>query len=159
MTDEKDEKKSAEEAEEKAEEKTTPEQASRQAVAAPMTTAPPTSEARPADNAAAPAPGLSSLAASAQANWQKSLVAHINLYKRYPIEARDHKMQGEVSVEFTLDQRGNIISSRVAKSSGSSVFDEEALAILQRAAPLPAPPEQSPANGISLILPIQFRIK
>jgi protein TonB len=145
--------------EEKVEEKTTPEQASRQAVAAPMTTAPPSSEARPAETAAAPAPGLSSLAASAQASWQKSLVAHINRYKRYPTEARDHKMEGEVSVEFTLDARGNILSSRVAKSSGSSVFDEEALAILRRAAPLPAPPEQSPANGISLMLPIQFRIK
>src|SRR5262245_20704612 len=60
------------------EEKVTPEQASRQALAAPMTTAPPASEAKQADTAVAPAPGLSALAARAQASWHKSLVAHIN---------------------------------------------------------------------------------
>ena len=53
--------------EEKVEEQTTLEQVSRQALAAPVTTAPPASEARPADTAAAPAPGLSALAARAQA--------------------------------------------------------------------------------------------
>ena len=145
--------------EEKVEEKTTPEQASRQALAVPATTAPPVSEARPADSAAAPAPGLSVLAARAQASWHNSLVAHINRYKRYPSEARAKKIEGEVSVEFTLDRHGNILVSRVVKSSGSSLFDEEALAILQRAAPLPAPPAQVPADGFSLVLPIQFRIR
>jgi protein TonB len=124
-----------------------------------MTSAPSTAEARPAATAAAPAAGVSVLAARTQASWHKSLVAHINRYKRYPIEARAHKMEGEVSIEFTLDRRGNIISSRIVKSSGSSVFDEEALAILQRAAPLPAPPEYSPAYSLSLVLPIQFHIR
>jgi periplasmic protein TonB len=145
--------------EEKVEEKITPEQTSRQAMAAPMTTAPPASEARPADTTAAPAPGLSALAARAQATWHKSLVAHINRYKRYPSEARARKIEGEVSIEFTLDRHGQIIGSRVVKSSGSSLFDQEALAMLQRAAPLPAPPEQVPADGFSLVLPIHFRIK
>jgi protein TonB len=144
---------------EKVEEKVTPEQTSRQALAAPMTTAPPASEARPADTSAAPAPGLSALAARAQATWHKSLVAHINRYKRYPSEARARKIEGEVSIEFTLDRHGQIIGSRVVKSSGSSLFDQEALAMLQRAAPLPAPPEQVPADGFSLVLPIHFRMK
>jgi periplasmic protein TonB len=145
--------------EEKVKEKTTPEQASRQASAAPVTTAPPASEARPTDTAAAPAPGLSALAARAQASWHKSLSAHINRYKRYPTEARARKIEGEVSIEFTLDRHGNILVSRIVKSSGSSLFDQEALAMLQRAAPLPAPPEQVSADGFSLVLPIHFRIK
>jgi periplasmic protein TonB len=140
-------------------EKTTPEQVSQQALANSVTTAPPPSEARPADTAAAPAPGLSAFAARAQASWHKSLVAHINRYKRYPTEARTHRMEGEVNVQFTLDRRGNVLSSRIARSSGSSVFDEEALAVLQRATPLPAPPEQSPGDSLSLVLPIQFHIR
>jgi protein TonB len=144
---------------EKVEEKAIPEQTSRQALAAPMTTAPPASEARPADAATAPAPGLSALAARAQASWHKSLSAHINRYKRYPNEARARKIEGAVSIEFTLDRHGNILGSRVVKSSGSSLFDQEALAMLQRAAPLPAPPEQVPPDGFSLVLPIHFQMK
>src|SRR5262252_8926775 len=99
-----------------------------------MTTAPPPSEAKPADAAAAPAPGLSAIPSKAQANWQRSLVAHINRYKRYPAEARAHKVEGIVSVEFTLDRSGQILSSRVAQSSGSPILDEEAVALIRRAA-------------------------
>jgi protein TonB len=124
-----------------------------------MTTAPPPSEAEPANAAAAPAPGLSAIAVKAQANWQRSLVAHINRYKRYPAQARAHKVEGIVSVEFTLDRSGQILSSRVAHSSGSAVLDEEAVALLRRAAPLPSPPQEVPPEGFSLVLPIRFQMK
>jgi protein TonB len=144
--------------EEKSDEKAAPEQNSHQALAAPMTTAPPPAEAKASDAAVAPAPGLSAIAAKAQATWQKSLVAHINRYKRYPAEARAHKMTGIVTVEFTLDRRGQVLSSRVMHSSGSAVLDEEAVALLRRAAPLPTPPQEVPPEGIPLALPIHFRM-
>ena len=144
---------------EKADEKVAREEDSRQANAAPMTTAPPPSEADPSNAAAAPAPGLSAIAVKAQANWQRSLVAHINRYKRYPAQARTHKVEGIVSVEFTLDRSGQILSARVAHSSGSAVLDEEAVALLRRAAPLPSPPQEIPPEGFSLVLPIRFQMK
>jgi len=129
-----------------------------QANAAPMTTAPPPSEAKSSDAVAAPAPGLSAIAAKAQANWQRSLVAHINRYKRYPTEARAHRMTGIVTVEFMLDRRGQVLSSRVMHSSGSAVLDEEAIALLRRAAPLPTPPQKVPPEGIPLAIPIHFHM-
>jgi protein TonB len=147
------------EPEEKADEKVDHKENSRQTVAAPMTTAPPSSEAKPTEAVAAPAPGLSAIAAKAQANWQSSLVAHINRYKRYPAEARAHKVEGIVSVEFTLGRSGQILSSRVAHSSGSAVLDEEAVALLRRATPLPTPPQEVPPEGVSLVLPIHFRMR
>jgi len=147
------------EPEERADEKVAREENSRPTAAAPMTTAPPPSEAKPSDTVAAPAPGLSAIAAKAQANWQRSLVAHINRYKRYPAEARAHKVEGIVSVEFTLDRSGQILSSRVAQSSGSPILDEEAVALLRRAAPLPSPPQDIPPEGVSLALPIHFRMR
>ena len=52
-----------------------------------------------------------------------------------------------------------MIASRVVRSSGSSALDEEALAVLQRASPLPAPPAQVGGTTFDLTLPIQFRIK
>src|SRR5262249_24560962 len=118
-----------EKSQEKADGKVAHEEASRRANANPITTAPPPSEAKLANAAAAP--GLSTISEKAQANWQKSLVAHINRYKRYPTEARTHKVEGIVSVEFTLDRSGQILSSRVAHSSGSVVLDEEAVALLR----------------------------
>jgi TonB family protein len=39
-------------------------------------------------------------------------------------------MTGFVTVEFTLDRRGQVLSSRVMHSSGSAVLDEEAIALL-----------------------------
>lgn len=145
--------------EEHEDEKVAPEQNSRQASAEPMTTAPPASDAIPSNIAAAPTPGLSALAAKTQATWHNSLVAHINRYKHYPVAARAHGMEGVVNVEFTLDRSGQIVSSHITRSSGSPVLDEEAMAMLRRAAPLPAPPAQTPAEGFRLALPIQFRMK
>ena len=147
------------EPEEKSDEKVAREENSRQTAAAPMTTAPPPSEAKPSVAAAAPAPGLSAIAARAQANWQSSLVAHINRHKRYPAEARAHKVEGIVSIEFTLDRSGQILSSRVIHSSGSPILDEEAVALLRRAAPLPSPPQEVPPEGVRLALPIHFRMR
>src|SRR6516225_9690 len=147
------------EPEEKSDEKVAREENSRQPAAAPMTAAPPPSEAKPSVAAAAPAPGLSAIAARAQANWQSSLVAHINRYKRYPAEARAHKVEGIVSIEFTLDRSGQILSSRVIHSSGSPILDEEAVALLRRAAPLPSPPQEVPPEGVRLALPIHFRMR
>jgi protein TonB len=148
-----------EKSEEKADEKFVAEQDSQQALAAPMTAAPPPLDAKPSDAVAAPVPGLSAIVAKAEANWHKSLVAHINRYKRYPAEARAHKIEGIVSVEFTLDRLGQIVSSRVAHSSGSPVLDEEAVTLLRRAAPLPMPPQQVPPEGIHLTLPVNFHMK
>jgi periplasmic protein TonB len=144
---------------EMADEKSVAEQDSQQALAAPMTAAPPPSDAKPSDAVAAPAPGLSAIVAKAEANWHRSLVAHINRYKRYPAEARAHKIEGIVNVEFTLDRLGQIVSSRVAHSSGSPVLDEEAVTLLRRAAPLPMPPQEVPPEGIHLTLPVNFHMK
>jgi protein TonB len=68
-------------------------------------------------------------------------------------------MEGVVTVEFNLDPSGQILSSRIVDSSGSTVLDEEAMALLKRAAPLPAPPTHVSPDGLYLTLPIQFRMK
>jgi protein TonB len=134
-------------------------QAPDQTVAAPLTTAPPRVEAKPAAVAAAPTPGASANPSRAQATWQKALINHLNRYKRYPDGARARGVQGSVSVQFTLDRAGQVVASRVLRSSGSTLLDEEALAVLQRASPLPTPPDQLAGATFDLSLPIQFRIR
>jgi protein TonB len=129
------------------------------AAAAAQATAPPRVEARPAPPAAAPSAGAGASTARVLASWQRSLLSHLNRHKRYPQGARARGLQGEVSVEFTLDRAGRVVRSLVVKSSGSSLLDQEALAVLQRASPLPAPPDQLAGNTFDLALPIQFRIR
>ena len=134
-------------------------QEAEQASAAPLTTAPPRVEAQPAPSAAAPSPGQAPSIARVQASWQKRLIDHLNRHKRYPDAARSRRAQGIVVVAFRLDSSGQVVASRVTKSSGSQALDEEALAVLKRASPLPAPPEQIAGPMLDLVLPIQFRIK
>jgi protein TonB len=86
-------------------------------------------------------------------------VKHLDRFKRYPEIARARGNQGEATVQFTVDRTGHVIAARVVHSSGSSALDEEALAVLKRADPLPAAPDQVGATTFDLTLPIQFRIK
>ena len=146
--------------EEKPQEDKPQQQSADQVVAAPLTMAPPRVEAKEEPVAAAPSPGISAAAvARAQAAWEKALVSHLNRFKRYPDAARARSSQGDVAVQFTIDRTGGLVASRIVRSSGSSALDEEALAVLQRASPLPAPPGQVSGTTFDLTLPIQFRIR
>jgi periplasmic protein TonB len=128
--------------------------------AAPLTMAPPKVEPTEEPLRAAPTLGQAAERVKrAEASWQKALVSHLNRFKRYPDAARARGSQGSVLVEFTIDRSGNIVASRVLRHSGSSFLDAEAIAVLQRASPLPRPPAEITGELFPLTLPIQFRIK
>lgn len=148
-----------EKSEEQEDQEVTSERNTRQSSASPVTTAPPVSETTLAEVPTAPSVGISAAAARAQATWYNTLAAHLNRYKRYPMQARAHNIEGVVKIEFTLDRSGQVVSSRILQSSGSSFLDEEAMAMIRRAAPLPAPPQQVPGTALSLAVPIKFRAK
>lgn len=134
-------------------------QKSEASVGDPITAAPAKTEAPVAQKTVAPVAGTSRSALRAQATWQKSLLTHLNNNKRYPNVARTRGEQGVAKVQFTIDRRGHVVSTHLLSSSGSAALDEEALSVLRRASPLPAPPEGFGGDTIALTLPIQFRIK
>jgi periplasmic protein TonB len=103
---------------------------------------------------AAPAPGQDEeRSAVAMATWDRALSVRLEAVKRYP--ARAHGERGIAHVVFRLDRNGHVLSSRITQSSGSAVLDEDALATIKRAEPLPAPP-----SGISdALLTIETAIK
>jgi protein TonB len=128
--------------------------------AAPLTMAPPKVEPSEEPVKVAPAAGQSSERVKrVEASWQKALVSHLNRFKRYPDAARARGSQGSVLVEFTIDRSGKVVASRVLRHSGWPLLDEEAIAVLQRASPLPGPPAEMTGELFPLTLPIQFRIK
>jgi protein TonB len=114
----------------------------------------PTRADQQADRPAAPMPGLSSRSSDALPNWITQVSAKIQRNKRYPSEA--HGDLGVVRVSFSVDRQGGIHSVRLVKSSGSSVLDKEALALVQRAEPLPPPPPELPGAQIPLTQQINY---
>ena len=120
----------------------------------PAATAPPDpmiTAALPAGPVAGQTPTLSS---RAFATWQLRLVAHLERFKRYPRDARP--AQGVVNIAFTIDRKGALLDARIAKSSGSARLDAEALSMVRRAQPLPAPPPETADSQLSQVAPIRF---
>lgn len=126
----------------------------------PVTTAPPKIEdAKTSTVTAAPRQGTSMATERLQASWQKTLSRHLNNHKRYPAEATRRGHTGVVNVKFVIDATGQVVEAVVEKSSGSQSLDDEALAMLRRASPVPAPPDIFGGQLTSWVLPIQFSIK
>jgi|SRR4249919_972351 protein TonB len=110
-----------------------------------------------ANQAAAPMPGASSRNSNAAPNWKTQLVAALERQKRYPSEARGD--QGTAQLAFNVDRQGGVHNARVTRSSGSSVLDHEALALVQRAQPLPPPPPEIPGAQIPIVVPIRYNAR
>jgi protein TonB len=131
--------------------KTEPEKVERKPPA-PRTTAAPRSEQRTAERPAAPSPG-SEASRAAIASWRSQVVARLQSVKRYPSGADG---SGTVLVNFTVDRSGQVIARSVARSSGNSAFDQEALAMVARASPFPPVPAAIAGASVHLPVPINF---
>jgi protein TonB len=121
---------------------------------APRTTAPTPSASPRADRAAAPALGAASIPSVSQASWRSGLMAHLNRHKRFPPGAAG---SGTASVLFTISRSGQVLSARLSRSSGDRVLDQEAIVLVRRASPVPAPPPDMGGGGsITLSVPVRF---
>jgi len=124
--------------------------------AAPVPTAP-VSVAVTAEREAAPAAGqVDRPTSQAIVSWQRQLIAHLERYKRYPPNA--HGEVGTANVAFTLDQTGRASGIRIVRSSGSAALDDETLAMIRRAQPLPPPPGGITDAELSFIVPIRYAV-
>jgi len=68
----------------------------------------------------------------ADALWKR-----IEQLKRYPHLARINRLEGKVVLRAVIKADGQLVELEVAKSSGHSVLDHDALEVLRRASPLP----------------------
>ena len=113
----------------------------------------PAAQAQRSERAAAPAPGAASASPAAAANWRGALIAHLNRHKRFPSGASP----GVVQVSFSIDRGGRVTSARLLRGSGDPALDEEAVAMIRRASPVPAPPDGMGGGGaLALAVPIRF---
>ena len=122
---------------------------------APRTTAAPRSDQRTAAIPRAPSPG-SGQSRDATLRWQTLVAARLQQNKRYPAAAEARHEQGVVTLSFTVDRDGRVLAKSIARSSGHPALDEEVLAMIQRAQPLPAFLPGMEQRPINLTQPIRF---
>ena len=123
------------------------------------TITPPPVAARPpvaAPVKATPAPQKS--VEEARDSYLGRVLAQLNRFKQYPRSARQARIEGVVMLHFVMDADGRVQSFEIAKSSGRPVLDAEALALIQRAQPLPALPADYPTRTLDAIVPVEFSL-
>ncbi|WP_456776822.1 energy transducer TonB [Bradyrhizobium sp. USDA 4369] len=76
--------------------------------------------------------------------------------KRYPAAAAAEHQTGTVQLNFTVSRNGRVLSRHIVRSSGSSALDQEVLAMIERAQPLPPFPPSMPQAQTVLTVPITF---
>jgi len=118
----------------------------------PVVAVPPPPKAAPVAAPVAPSP----VAVEGRDVFLGKLLAQLNRFKQYPRSARQAHIEGVVQLHFVMDAQGKVLSFEIAKSSGRPVLDAEALALIQRAQPLPALPADYPTRTLDAIVPIEF---
>jgi protein TonB len=88
--------------------------------------------------------------------WKSKLFSHMNRNARY-LQRKMRNAKGLVTVAFVIDPSGNVLSARVAGSSGDPAVDQLALEAVRRASPVPAPPPALAEPRKSISLPMLFK--
>lgn len=125
-----------------------------------QTTAPAAAPAPAAQATAAPPPGIASQPSpDAVRRWQATLVAHLQRHKRYPGAARRDGEEGVAYLRFTMDRNGMVLGKRLDRGSGHASLDQETLALVERAQPLPQPPADMQGDRFEFVVPVQFQLR
>jgi len=95
----------------------------------------------------------------AQDDFSRELAIHIARFKKYPRIAARRGWQGDVVLEVELTGKGQLIKKGVMKSSGHKPLDTEAIKMIDRAVPFPAPPNILSESTFTILVPISFTLR
>jgi len=95
---------------------------------------------------------------SVKSDYSNLLATAISKYKQYPKLAQVRGWQGIVIVEIEMSPTGAVLSMTIKKSSGYDILDAEAMQMIQRAMPLPPPPESLKSKNFTVLVPVSFQL-
>ncbi|WP_139973727.1 energy transducer TonB [Ochrobactrum sp. CGA5] len=98
----------------------------------------------------------SASAGVSSAKWTSKLQSHMARNVRF-LQRRSRNAKGLVQVTFVIDPSGNVLSARLAGSSGNPDADRLALEAARRASPVPAPPAAIAKARMPITLPLLFK--
>lgn len=91
--------------------------------------------------------------------YVRRFLASLDRHKEYPRSARARRLEGTTLLWMRMDRSGQVLASRVEKSSGHSVLDRAVLQAVRNANPLPALPASDARAQVELEVPIAFRMR
>jgi protein TonB len=129
-----------------------------------------TSVAQPTPKEVAPSPPAETISKIPNIVPQEQVTQHIESYssllanaiakyKQYPKIAQMRGWQGTVIADLEIDTKGAVISIKIKKSSTYEVLDNEALEMIKKASPFPAPPESLRGKNFNVLVPISFKLE
>lgn len=75
------------------------------------------------------------------------------------MRALRQRHEGVTYLRFSVDRRGAVTAVRLERGSGSAALDAEALEVVRRAQPLPAPPREIEGDPVEVVVPVEFRLR
>lgn len=88
--------------------------------------------------------------------YRARIARHLARFKRFP--GRAQARQGQVVIAFDLSPDGRVLETKLVQSSGVSVFDAEAVAMIRRAEPYPVE-ARAKSGKVSFVVPVSFRLR
>ncbi len=79
--------------------------------------------------------------------------------KQYPKIAQMRGWQGDVMLDLKLDGNGKVLSATVSESSGHEALDKQALEMVRKASPFPAPPFALRNRTFNITVPVSFKLE
>ncbi len=96
---------------------------------------------------------------NALGQYGNTLGRAIAKHKSYPKIAQMRGWQGECLLDLKIDSSGNVISASVKQSSGHESLDNQALEMVRKASPFPAPPEALRGRSFNITVPVSFKLE
>jgi protein TonB len=92
-------------------------------------------------------------------SYQAMVLAHLSRFRTYPEEARSRGVTGVVSVRFALASDGKVVAALLLRTSGATILDDAALAMVRRASPFPPFPPGLNRARMEFAAPIRFDLR
>lgn len=93
-----------------------------------------------------------------ESNYTTALLKEIERHRRYPLRARRRGDEGEVLIEFTILEDGEVTGIQVASSSHSSSLDQAASKALEQLRQFKPIPQQLQRTSWDFRIPVRFAL-
>ncbi len=95
----------------------------------------------------------------AMATWQSQILGRLEHFKQYSRDAQRRRLFGTVQVQFQVNRQGQVLAVAVVQGSGHDLLDDEAVATVRRASPLPPPPPEFLGDPVTVTTPVEFTLQ
>ncbi|MBW1689635.1 MAG: energy transducer TonB [Deltaproteobacteria bacterium] len=91
--------------------------------------------------------------------YAKLVKERIQQHWTYPASARDNYIQGDLMIIFRLEKNGNLVNSRIIRSSGYQILDGSSLRAIELASPFPPFPDTIPVQFLNINASFTYQLK